>query len=213
MWHVQETLTISPPPKSDDVLPTTLLQPITSDTMISCERAGTVIPLRYLRGNAITIISPLIRARQPSKRNANYATPTSRSFPSESVVALASRISRTTPPRRQKSAEECAQRVGREGGTKKCRRFSATTERRPILISELLPFYFNFLAFKPSKRVYLRNIIAEDRRESPAGRVGQREKVVGFRGRREGEREIKKERVDKKKNVGGGGRKRWKYLL
>lgn len=57
--------------------------------------------------------------------------------------------------------------AGHDGGggdTKKCRRFSATTERRPILISELLPFYFNFLAFKPSKRVYLRNIIAEDRR-------------------------------------------------
>lgn len=65
------------------------------------------------------------------------------------------------------------ERQGDEGeSSKKCRRrFSATTERRPILISELLPFYFNFLAFKPSKRVYLRNIIAEDRRESPAGRV------------------------------------------
>lgn len=34
---------------------------------------------------------------------------------------------------------------------------------RAILIPELLPFYSNFLAFKPSKRVYLRNIIAEER--------------------------------------------------
>lgn len=39
----------------------------------------------------------------------------------------------------------------------------AKQTERAILIPELLPFYSNFLAFKPSKRVYLRNIIAEER--------------------------------------------------
>jgi hypothetical protein len=74
---------------------------------------------------------------------------------------------------------EAGEKEGRvKEDTKKCRRFSATTERRPILIPELLPFYFNFLAFKPSKRVYLRNIIAEDRRESTgwSGRIPRRKR-------------------------------------
>lgn len=40
------------------------------------ERVGTVIPLCYLRINAIMIISPLIRVSIFQRNLANYATPT-----------------------------------------------------------------------------------------------------------------------------------------
>lgn len=60
---------------------------------------------------------------------------------------------------------------------------TSTTTQRPILIPELLPFYSNFLAFKPSKRVYLGNIIAEEatwrrRAMGDAGRGWPRKKKV-----------------------------------
>ena len=42
--------------------------------------------------------------------------------------------------------------------------------QRAILIPKLLPFYSNFLAFKPSKRIYLGNIIAEERRAASFSR-------------------------------------------
>lgn len=110
------------------------------------------------------IISPLIRASTFQRNLANYATPTSRSFSGESVSRKISQRPTRQEVKRGTMSDEGREGRGEGEGTKKCRRFSATTERRPILISELLPFYFNFLAFKPSKRVYLRNIIAEDRR-------------------------------------------------
>lgn len=131
------------------------------------------------------IISPLIRA--PTFHSGILQITQLRRREVSRAREHVANLSRT----RREGKRIAAKGMGTEEATRKSVAVSqATTERRPILISELLPFYFNFLAFKPSKRVYLRNIIAGDRCESPAVRVGQGEKTKGegVRGKGEGGR-------------------------
>lgn len=91
-------------------------------------------------------------------------------------------------PKETRSSHESWQKeVSLRGGMRPRRQ-----TQRAILIPALLPFYSNFLAFKPSKRVYLRNIIAEQRRTASGGGQG-----VGRRGKK------------KKAEGWGAKRRRW----